>query len=42
MSKRLTAVIHREGTGFVALCPELDVASRGIPSKRLGTTSARR
>jgi len=29
MTKRLTAVIHREGTGFVALCPELDVASQG-------------
>ena len=29
MTKRLTAVIHREGDGFVALCPELDVASQG-------------
>jgi predicted RNase H-like HicB family nuclease len=29
MSKRLTAVIHREGTGFVALCAEVDVASQG-------------
>jgi predicted RNase H-like HicB family nuclease len=29
VSKRLTAVIHREGDGFVALCPELDVASQG-------------
>ena len=29
MSKRLTAVIHREGDGFVALCPELDIASQG-------------
>jgi predicted RNase H-like HicB family nuclease len=29
MSKRLTAVIRREGDGFVALCPELDVASQG-------------
>jgi predicted RNase H-like HicB family nuclease len=29
MSKRLTAVIHREGNGFVALCPELDIASQG-------------
>lgn len=28
MSKRLTAVIHREGDGFVALCPELDIASQ--------------
>ena len=29
MSKRLTAVIHRESDGFVALCPELDIASQG-------------
>ena len=29
MSKRLTAIIQREGDGFVALCPELDVASQG-------------
>ncbi len=29
MSKRLTAVIHREGDGFVAFCPELDIASQG-------------
>lgn len=29
MSKRLTAIIHREDEGFVALCPELDVASQG-------------
>jgi predicted RNase H-like HicB family nuclease len=26
---QLTAVIEREGDGFVALCPELDVASQG-------------
>jgi predicted RNase H-like HicB family nuclease len=29
MSKRLTAVIHREGDGFVSHCPELDIASQG-------------
>ena len=29
MNKRLTAVIRREEDGFVALCPELDVASQG-------------
>jgi predicted RNase H-like HicB family nuclease len=27
--RRLTAIIEREGDGFVALCPELDVASEG-------------
>jgi predicted RNase H-like HicB family nuclease len=26
---QLTAVIEKEGTGYVALCPELDVASQG-------------
>lgn len=29
MSKRLTAVIRREGDGYVALCRELDIASQG-------------
>jgi predicted RNase H-like HicB family nuclease len=32
MAKRvqqLTAIIEREGDGYVALCPELDVASQG-------------
>jgi predicted RNase H-like HicB family nuclease len=29
MRKQLTAIIQREGDGFVALCPELDVASQG-------------
>jgi len=28
-SKQFTAIIEREGDGFVALCPELDVASQG-------------
>jgi predicted RNase H-like HicB family nuclease len=27
---RLTAVIEREDEGFVALCPELDIASEGV------------
>lgn len=27
--RRLTAVIEREGDGYVALCPELDIASQG-------------
>ena len=29
MSRRLTAIVEREGDGFVALCPELDVTSQG-------------
>ena len=27
--RRLTAIIKREDDGFVALCPELDIASQG-------------
>jgi predicted RNase H-like HicB family nuclease len=29
MSRQLTAIIEREGDGYVALCPEVDVASQG-------------
>lgn len=29
MTHVLTAIIEREGDGYVALCPELDVASQG-------------
>jgi len=29
MTKQLTAIIEREGDGYVALCPEVDVASQG-------------
>lgn len=29
MTRQLTAIIEREGDGFVALCPEVDVASQG-------------
>ena len=29
MSRQLTAIIQREGDGFVAHCPELDIASQG-------------
>ncbi len=28
-TRQLTALIEREGDGYVALCPELDVASQG-------------
>jgi predicted RNase H-like HicB family nuclease len=27
--RRVTAIIEREDDGFVALCPELDIASQG-------------
>jgi predicted RNase H-like HicB family nuclease len=28
-TRQLTAIIEREGDGYLALCPELDVASQG-------------
>jgi predicted RNase H-like HicB family nuclease len=28
-TRRLTAIIWREGDGYVALCPDVDVASQG-------------
>ena len=38
----LTAVIEREGDGYVALCPEVDVASQGetIEEARQNLTEA--
>lgn len=29
MTRQWTAIIEREGDGYVALCPELDIASQG-------------
>jgi predicted RNase H-like HicB family nuclease len=29
MTRQLTAIIEKEGDGYVALCPEVDVASQG-------------
>ncbi|MEX2516768.1 MAG: type II toxin-antitoxin system HicB family antitoxin [Gammaproteobacteria bacterium] len=29
MKQQLTAIIEREGDGYVALCPQLDIASEG-------------
>ena len=29
MTRHLTAIIEREGDGYVALCPALDIASQG-------------
>lgn len=28
-TRHLTVIIEREGSGYVALCPELDIASEG-------------
>ena len=30
MAKTLSAILEKEGDWFVALCPELDVASQGL------------
>jgi len=40
---RLTAIIEREDDGFVALCPEVDVASQGssIEEARANLVEAR-
>jgi predicted RNase H-like HicB family nuclease len=29
MNRQLTAIIEREGNGYVSLCAELDIASQG-------------
>jgi len=29
MKRQLTAIIEREGNGYISLCPELDIASQG-------------
>ena len=29
MNRQLTAIVEREGDGYVAICPEVDVASQG-------------
>ena len=34
MNMQLTAVIEREGDGYFAFCPELDVASQGDTIER--------
>ena len=29
MNRQLTAIVEREGEGYVGLCPEVDIASQG-------------
>jgi len=29
MKRSLTAIIEKEGNGYVSICPELDIASQG-------------
>lgn len=40
--RQLTAIIEREGDGYVSLCPELDIASQGatIEEARANLTEA--
>ena len=42
MKRSLTAIIEREGAGYVALCPELDIASQGdsVESARMNLSEA--
>lgn len=42
MNRQLTAIIEREGDGYVALCPELDIASQveSIEQARLNLIEA--
>ncbi|WP_419855165.1 type II toxin-antitoxin system HicB family antitoxin [Candidatus Poriferisodalis sp.] len=30
MTRHLTAIMERQGDGYVALCPQVDVASQGL------------
>ncbi len=41
-TRRLTAIIQREGDGYVAPCPELDIASQGdtVEGARANLTEA--
>jgi predicted RNase H-like HicB family nuclease len=40
--RQLTAIIEREGDGYVSLCPEVDIASQGatIEEARANLTEA--
>jgi hypothetical protein len=39
MVKQLTAIIEKEEDGYVALCPEVDVASQGDTVKSTSESS---
>jgi len=41
-TRQLTAIIEREGDGYVSLCPELDIASQGdtVEEARLNLVEA--
>jgi predicted RNase H-like HicB family nuclease len=33
MQRQLTAIVEREGDGYIAVCPEIDIASQGASIK---------
>ncbi len=37
-TQQFTGIIEREGDGYVALCPELDIASQGESIEEQGIT----
>ena len=36
MERQMTAIIEREGDGYVSLCPEVDIVSRGATIEEAG------
>ena len=42
MTRHLTAIVEREADGYIALCPEVDVASQGdtVTEARANLTEA--
>lgn len=38
--RQFTAIIEREGSGYVSLCPELDIASQGDSVEQARTNLA--
>ena len=41
-TRQMTAIIERDGSGYVSLCPELDIASQGdtVEQARVNLTEA--
>ena len=41
-TRQMTAIIERDGSGYVSLCPELDIASQGdtVEQARANLTEA--
>ena len=41
MNRQLAAIIERDGTAYVSLCPELDIASQGSTTRRRSSSFSR-